>query len=233
MPIWGPSLLLGRLCLLDGLAGGEHLELLEGDLVLVLEVPLDEVLELAGLELETTPLDQLLEVIRVYRLRLLVLDSVEQSVQEHIVLLLVGELVVGLDLEGLHEVAELVLVEVLLVGRVRRHYVLQRGQEPLLGLLVVLRIHRPLQQIHHEVSCLVDWNNIISLEMEEESPEDVSVGDAIVEQWIDIIVLKSLLLELLVALAGLLVDDWCLLLVLVFFFFALHFYQYYNLILNK
>ena len=97
------SLLLRRLRrILNSITRSEHLKLLERNLILVLEVPLDQVLELALLKLETTALNQLLEVIGVDALHLVMLNPIKKSVQKHVVLLLVRELVIRLHLKRLH-----------------------------------------------------------------------------------------------------------------------------------
>ena len=84
---------------LDAVASGKHLELIEGDFVFVTEVPLDEIFKLAIFKLEATSLDERLKIVDVDDLSLLVLYPVEKSIEEHVVLLGVCELVVVLYFE--------------------------------------------------------------------------------------------------------------------------------------
>ena len=125
------------------------------------------------------------------------LDTVEESIQEHVVLLSICELVVVLDFKTLHEVTKLVLVKLasLALG-IGLHDSVETLSESLLSLLIILCLHRSLQEVDNELSSLVDWNVVVSFEMEQESSEDVPVGDAVVQKRIDVVVLQSLLLQL-------------------------------------
>ena len=123
-------------------ASGEQFKLLNRYLFLVPKVPLDDVFELAWLELEACSFDQFFEVFQVNHFRFLVLDSVEQSFEEHVVLLLVGEFVVRDRVKALHEFTEFVLLEALIVTAIRLHDVYEGFVEPVLRVLVILRFYR-------------------------------------------------------------------------------------------
>ena len=124
------------------------------------------------------------------------LDPVEEAVEEHVVLLGVCKLVGILNLERLHELAELVLREVLFISRVRHHNVHKTVHEPVLRLLVILGHHGSLEEVNNKVGGLINGNIVICLKMEEQGSENVPVRDTIVEQWVDVRVEKGLSLEL-------------------------------------
>lgn len=95
------------------------------------------------------------------------LDSEEETLEEHVVLLLVGELVGTLRLVGLHQVAKLVLCEGLLVCAESLHDLNERGSEARLCLFVILGVSWSFQKVHDEVSRSFDWDLSIGLEVEE------------------------------------------------------------------
>ena len=131
--------------MLDAVSGGEELELLEGDDVLAAEVPLDQVVEFILHKLEPTPLNQISKLINRHTLCLLVLDSVEEAFEEHIVLLLVGELGLTCRFEGAHELAELLLVDLAIAVCVPFQVLHQGIEETVLRLLIVLVVDGPFE----------------------------------------------------------------------------------------
>lgn len=95
------------------------------------------------------------------------LNSEEQPFQKHVILLLIGELIGALRFIGLHQVAELVLCEGLLVCREPLHYLDQRSAEAGLGLFIVFGVGWALEEVDDEVSCSFDGDFAICLEVEE------------------------------------------------------------------
>ena len=90
------------------------------------EIPFDKVFELSLLKFEPTSFDQVFEVFHVNDIGLLMLYSVKKSIQKHVILLLVGELIIVLDLERLHQLAKLVLVKITCTSRVFFHNFFER-----------------------------------------------------------------------------------------------------------
>ena len=89
--------------------------------------------------MEACPLNKLLKIFNLDRLLLLMFYPIEQSIQKHIVLLLICELVLVCCLKRLHQLTELVLGQSLFINRQRFHDIYQRVEKSLLGLFVVLR----------------------------------------------------------------------------------------------
>ena len=87
---------------LDAVASGKEFELLHRNGLFSAEVPPDEVFKLALHELEATALNQIFEVHDVDLLGVFVLNAVKESLQELVVLLLVGEFVRATSIEGAH-----------------------------------------------------------------------------------------------------------------------------------
>ena len=158
---------------LNYLTSGEHLEFFKCDCLLVSKVPLDQILEFPFFELEPSALNKVLEIFDLDFSRLFMLDSEEQSLQEHIVLLLVSELIVVGRLIGLHEVAKLVLSQVASVRGETLHDRNKRGLETLLCLFVVLGVNWTTQKVDHKVGCTLNRNLAISLEVEQQSTENL------------------------------------------------------------
>ena len=131
-------------------------------------------------------------------------NAVKQAFEEHVVLLSVSEFVLVLNLEALHQVAELVLSQpVFRPDGIALHDTLQALTEAFLGLGVIFRFDWPLQQINNKVGSLVNRDVVVRLEVEQERAEDVAVGDAIVQQRVDVRVLEGTSLQLLLlCLAG-------------------------------
>ena len=77
----------------DTVASSEQLEFLHSDLILSTEVPSDEILEFSFLKVEATSFDELSKFIDVDFLSVLMANSIEQSLKELIVLLLICELI--------------------------------------------------------------------------------------------------------------------------------------------
>jgi hypothetical protein len=155
------------------LTSGKQLELFECNLFLVSEVPLDKVFEFALLELEASSLNELLEFLNLNGVGLLVFYSEEEALKEHVVLLLIGELVGVRGLVRLHKVAEFVLSQILAIGRQTLHDGKQRGLETFLCLLVRLRVHWTTQQVEHEISRTFNGYLAICLEVEEKGAENL------------------------------------------------------------
>ena len=84
------SLLLG-IDHFDAVSSGKEFEFLHRNRFFSTEVPSDQIFKLALRELEATALDQSSELLDVHLLRALLLNSVEESFEEHVVLLFVGE----------------------------------------------------------------------------------------------------------------------------------------------
>ena len=161
---------------------GKQLEVVQRDLLLPLEVPLDQVVEFGVLEFETTPFDQVSELVRSHNLTLLVLDSVEETLEEHVVLLFVGELLLALGFEGAHKLAELLLVDAAVAAGVAVQVVDERVVEALLGLLVVLVVNRPFEQVLHKGGHARYWQVVVRSEVEQQRAENVLVGHAILQK---------------------------------------------------
>ena len=121
----------------DAFTLSKHLELVKGNLLLVSEIPLDQVFKLSVLEFESTSFNKLLKIVDVDDLGLLMLYTVKKSIQKHVILLLISELIVVLDLEALHKLAELIFIEFLTVFGVTGHDFIKRSQESLFGLLII------------------------------------------------------------------------------------------------
>ena len=100
---------------LDAVTGRKKLELLHCDHLLASEVPAHQVLELAFLELEAAALDEVSELNNADLLSVRVTNTVEQSFQKLVVLLLVCELVRSLSVECAHKLAELFLIDTLAI----------------------------------------------------------------------------------------------------------------------
>ena len=165
-------LLVGHL---DAVASGEQFELVHGDCLLAAEVPPHQIFELPWSKLESAALDQPTEVLDGNLLCILVLNAVEESLQELIVLLLVRVLVRIGCVECAHQLAELVLVDLvwLAIRRIRAQVVHERVVEALLSGLVVRRVDRPCQELFDEESDSVlgcsanDWDVIVRTEVED------------------------------------------------------------------
>ena len=129
--------------LLDAVARCEKLKVFQGDLFLASEVPFDEVLELTLHKLETASLDQLSKLINRNFLCLLMLDSIKESLQETIILLLISQLLFCLWIECAHQLTELLFSDFLTVWLICvLREILNKGViESLLSLSVVLFIN--------------------------------------------------------------------------------------------
>ena len=112
---------------LNAISCCKHFEFLESNLVLVSEVPFNEIFELSLFKFESTSLNQVFEIIDVDNIWFLMLYSVEESIQEHVVLLLIWKLIFVLNLERLHQLTELILVELWVTIRIAHHDLFQRG----------------------------------------------------------------------------------------------------------
>ena len=75
----------------NAVASRKQFELFKRDGLFSSEVPLDQVLEFSLLEPESTPLYQVFELVHCDGVSLRVLDPIEESFEEHVVLLFVGE----------------------------------------------------------------------------------------------------------------------------------------------
>ena len=146
------SLLL-RVDHFDAVAGREQLELLHCDHFLPSEVPSDQIFKLALCELKAAPFDQVPKLSDADFLRVLVLDAVEESFEELIVLVLVRELVRIARVEGAHQLAELVLGDAvwLTVHRILLQVFHQRVVEAAVSSLVFGCVVRAGQQLLHEL----------------------------------------------------------------------------------
>ena len=119
-------------------------------------------------------------------------DAIEKALEEHVILLRVRKFVLVLDLEALHKMAELILIDFHLesvLEAIALHNALKTVVETHLSFLVILCLNGPLQQIDDEVGGLVNWEIVVRFEVEQERAEDVAVSDAIVEKRVNIRVL--------------------------------------------
>ena len=94
-------------------------------------------------------------------------NSVEQSFQEHVVLVFICELGLICRLESSHQLAELVFIDFAITSCVLFEVLNQRLVEADLSLLLVLVVDRPLEQIFNERCNLLHKKVVIILEVEQ------------------------------------------------------------------
>jgi hypothetical protein len=99
------------------------------------------------------------------------LDPEEESLEKHVILLLVGELIGVLRLIGLHQVAKFVFGKVLFVSREALHDLDEGSAESSLCLFIILGVCWSFEQVYHKVSCTLNGDLPVSLEMEQEGSE--------------------------------------------------------------
>ena len=104
------SLLLG-VDHFDAVTSREQLELLHSDRLFASEVPSDQVLELTFGEFKSTAFNQLSELLNVHLLRVFLLNSVEKSFKELVVLSFISELISVIRIESPHELAEFLFID--------------------------------------------------------------------------------------------------------------------------
>ena len=104
------SLLLG-IDHFDAIAGREELELLHRDSLLASEVPSDQILKLPFGKFKATSFDQATELINVDLLCALLLNSVEESLQELVILRLICKLIGVISIEGSHKFTEFSVID--------------------------------------------------------------------------------------------------------------------------
>ena len=123
----------------------KELELFHRDCLFASEVPSDQVLELTLCEFKPTTFNQRSELFNVDLLSALLLDPVEESFKELVVLSLICELICIVRVEGSHQLTELLFIDSiwLTVHGICAQVVHQAIVESLLSCRVILRVDRP------------------------------------------------------------------------------------------
>ena len=119
------------------------------------------------------------------------LNSVEEPLQEHVVLLLVRKLRLAGRFKRSHQLAELLLVNLPIAVRVALQILDQGGEKAVLGLLVVLVVNWPFEQILNEGSDVDYFEEIVGVEVEQKRSEDVFICNAVLQQRVVVSVRPS------------------------------------------
>ena len=102
------------------------------------------------------------------------LDPIEKSFEEHVVLLFVGEFHWMLGVKGAHQFAELLFVDFVISLFGEASEVADEGVvEALLSLSVVLVQDGPFEQILHECCHTNNWDVVVSFKVEEQGSENL------------------------------------------------------------
>ena len=104
------------------------------------------------------------------------LDPIEQSLEEHVVLLLIREFHGVLCVEGAHQLAKFFFSDFVAVSSIALEIADKRVVEALLGLLVVLVQDWSLEQVLHECCHAHDRDIVIRSKVEEQSSENLERG---------------------------------------------------------
>ena len=107
------------------------------------------------------------------------LDSVEESFKEDIVLFLVGVLQLVRCLECLHQLAELLLVDLVVLGGKLPQISNQRVVKPFLRACIFFVLDGSLQQVLHKLSHRFDRDVIVSPKVEEQRSENLLRKDRV------------------------------------------------------
>lgn len=103
-------------------------------------------------------------------------DSEKESLEEHVILLLIRELVRVSWLIRLHEIAKLIFRQVASISREPLHYRDKGYLEALLCLFVVFGMNWSFEKVDHKVGCSFNRDLAISFEMEEKSSENLNLN---------------------------------------------------------
>ena len=99
------------------------------------------------------------------------LDSVEKSLQKHVILLLIRELHGAFCVESAHELTELFFPDIDAVSGVALQISDQGLVEAFLSSSIILVEDWSLEQIFDKVGHIDHWNVVISPEVEKKGPE--------------------------------------------------------------
>ena len=152
----------------------EEFEFLHRNRFFSTEVPSDQIFELALREFEATALDQSSELLDVHLLRALLLNSVEESFEELIVLSFISELVGVIRIECSHQLTELILINSvrLAVHSIGLQVIDKTIVESLLSRCIIICVNWSGEQVLDEKSdsklgCLTDdWKIVVRSEVE-------------------------------------------------------------------
>ena len=112
---------------------------------------------------------------------------IEESLKEHIILLLISEFILIESLKGLHQLAEAILREVSPIEREGLHDLKQWVVKPDLSFFIVLSLAGTFKQIDNELGSSFDRDVIVCLEVEEKCPEDLQSTMMNSLQWLLVI----------------------------------------------
>lgn len=103
------------------------------------------------------------------------LNSVEEPLQEHVILVFVGKLSLIRRLESSHQLAELVFVDFAITRCILFEVLYQGLVETGFGLFIVLVVDRPLEQIFNERCDLLHKQEVIILEVKQKCSENLKM----------------------------------------------------------